>query len=317
MRPDSSKPRRPVMRFLLIFLAIILCTGGLTAGYYVWKINGTLDKVAANDTGSVPKKELAKVKPLTILLLGKDSRPETGTLNTDVIMAISLNPERKTATFVSLPRDTYTKISDYKDGHKANYYYAYAYNNERDRVYEEVKHVYSEVFGTEIDYVSVIDFKTFEDIVDALGGVEVNVDQDMRYVDNADGTNIDLKAGFQELDGKNALDFVRYRKSNRGTDPSSDFERNRRQQQLISAVVDKVKSPTIVLKGGGILDAIGDNVDTDIPKNQLISLIQTYAGISNDKIKYIPLEGVWRSPYTYIDEQAFDQAVLELQAQLR
>ena len=101
---------------------------------------------------------------------------------------------------------------------------------------------HSEFFDVPIDYVVEIDFKAFEDIIDAFGGITVDVDMDMRYVDPTDGTNINLKKGRQLLDGKQALDFVRYRKSNDGTAESSDFERNMRQQQVISALVAKIKS---------------------------------------------------------------------------
>jgi LCP family protein required for cell wall assembly len=295
----------------------LLLIAALIFIYYTWQnAEETLDQIDGGVDVEVPKEELAKEKPITILLLGLDSRPQTGTLNTDVIMVASFNPEDRSAVLVSLPRDTYVKVDGWK-GRKANAFYAALYNENKETVLQEVKPIYSEFFGIPIDYVTVIDFKTFEDVVDELGGITVNVDQDMYYVDPTDGTHIDLKAGVQELNGDQALDFVRYRHSNNGETPeSSDLERNVRQQAVIDAILKKLKSFNVILKVNGILNAIGDNIRTDIPKQQLKSLIKTYATISGDKINYIPLEGVWRSPYVYLNEAKFEEAKAALRRQL-
>ncbi|GIQ67986.1 LytR family transcriptional regulator [Xylanibacillus composti] len=309
------KKRSPIrMAILGLFLALLLA-GGITAGYYYLKLEEVVGDISVGLNVEVPKEELASQKPISILLLGIDAREGLGLLNTDVIMVLALNPDRKTATIVSIPRDTYVDPTGWRP-HKANYFYAAAYNDNKDTVFQEVKTIFGEMLSIPIDYASVVDFKTFEDMVDALGGLEIDVDKDMCYRDRADGTYINLKAGLQQLDGKEALDFVRYRQSNCGTAGSSDFERNQRQQQVISKVVEKVKSPTIILRGGGVLDAIADNVRTDIPETQIKSLIMTYAGISNDKINYIPLEGSWRSPYIYLDEEGLNAAISRLQEEL-
>lgn len=311
LRKKSSPLRKVLLGLLLVFLL----AGGVTLGYYYLKFEDVVGEISVGVDVVVPKKDLASQKPLSILLLGTDARQGLGLMNTDVIMVFALNPDRKTATVVSIPRDTYIDPTGWVP-RKANGFYSAAYRDNKETVLDEVKNIFGEKLSIPIDYASVVDFKTFEDMIDALGGLEIDVDKNMCYRDNADGTFINLKAGPQHLDGKNALDFVRYRQSNCGTPASSDFERNERQQQVIARIVDKVKSPTIILRGGGVLDAIADNVQTDIPETQIKSLIKTYAGISNDNIKYIPLEGVWWSPYIYLDEEGFNDAVSRLQAEL-
>jgi LCP family protein required for cell wall assembly len=276
----------------------------------------TLEKIGGGVDIVVPKEELAKEKPITILLLGLDARPKIGTLNTDVIMIASLNPEDKSAVLVSVPRDTYVKVDGWS-ARKANSFYAALYNENKETVLSEIKPIFSEFIGVPIDYVTVVDFQTFEDIVDELGGITVEVDQDMYYVDPTDGTHIDLKAGVQKLNGDQALDFVRYRQSTGGRTPeSSDLQRNVRQQKVVAAILQRLKSFNAILKINGILNAIGENIRTDIPSQQLKSLITTYATISGDKITYIPLEGVWRSPYVYLNEDKFAEARAALRRQL-
>lgn len=306
------------LRKVIIFLLLAMVSSASVFIIYTYlNLEETLGQVTAGMDQEVPKHELAKQKPLTILLLGLDSRPQTGSLNTDVIMVVSLNPEQKSAAFVSIPRDAYVKVDGWR-ARKANSFYAATYKkNDIAETYAQVKEVFGKLMGVPIDYVTVVNFQTLEAVVDQLGGIHVDVDQNMRYVDPTDGTDIDLKAGPQTLDGKKALDFVRYRYSNRGQTPeSSDFDRNRRQQIVIGEIVNKLKSFNAITKVNGILNAVGENIHTDLPKSQIKSLITTYAGISNEQIQYISLEGSWQSPYVYLNEQKFEEAKQVLKAQL-
>jgi LCP family protein required for cell wall assembly len=246
-------------------------------------------------------------------------------MNTDVMMVASFNPITKTATVVSIPRDSDLNMEGYKT-HKVNGYYAAFYSNGRKDGLEgdaanqyardETRQMLAKFFEIPIDYTAVIDFKGFVDVVDALGGVNVTVDKDMRYVDSVDNTNIDLKKGDQMLDGEQALGFVRYRKSNRGTAQSSDFERNQRQSQVLGAITDRLKSFSSVTKINKLLDAMGNNMRTDIPQAQIENLISTYFGINRSDIRFIPLEGEWRSPYVYLNEEKLVEAKKALAEEL-
>jgi anionic cell wall polymer biosynthesis LytR-Cps2A-Psr (LCP) family protein len=138
----------------------------------------------------------------------------------------------------------------------------------------------------------------------------------MRYVDHADGTNINLKKGEQTLTGQQALDFVRYRKSNDGTRQSSDFERNDRQSRVLGAILDKLKSLDGVARLGNVIAAVGGNMRTDIPEAQIQNLMKTYFGLSRDHVRFIALEGTWRSPYVYLDDAKLEEAKLALKEEL-
>lgn len=315
------KKRRIKWKKLILVLLVALLIPSIAYGaYYAWQINHTISAIT-DDHIKVAEKDLAKNKPLSILLLGKDSRPQYGTMNTDVIMLVTMNPKTHKVVSVSVPRDTRLDISDYSLDHKANWFYAAAMNDNQGnkaKVYKEMKHVFGEYLQTPIDYVIMVNFETLKDLVNAVGGVKVYVDQDMKYNAPGDHTKINLKKGWQVLNGKKALDFVRYRKSNLGTKGSNDFERNDRQHRVIQAILSKVKSPTAILTGDGILKAVAKNVEMDIPRAQLYSIIRTYAGSTSKKnMQFISLSGPWISPFVEISQQDLDDARAKLQANLK
>ncbi|WEK53006.1 MAG: LCP family protein [Candidatus Cohnella colombiensis] len=314
-----------------ILIAVSLVIVGLVgyAGYLYLGYKDTIHKVASQDENAaspIPSSERAQVKPISLVLLGLDYRKELGSMNTDVMMVAAFNPKSKTATVVSIPRDSDLNLADYKT-HKANAYYANFYmqaknkeklESEDAKQYARTKtrEMLEKFFEIPINYTAVIDFQGFVDVIDALGGVDVKVDKDMRYVDKADGTNIDLTKGEQTLKGEDALGFVRYRKSNRGTAESSDFERNARQQEVLGAITDKLKSFGTVWKIDSIFNAVGDNMRTDIPEAQIENMIATYLGINRSDIHFIALEGTWKSPYVNLNKEKLAEAKQALAEEL-
>ncbi|WP_276358013.1 LCP family protein [Cohnella caldifontis] len=258
-------------------------------------------------------------RPLGMLILGLDNRKQTGSMNTDVMMAAVLEPDGKTVTVVSIPRDSDLNVPGFAK-QKANSFYAryyteavkeFGWKSDEARRYasNKMESLLSDFFGIPFTYTAVLDFQGFIDVVDELGGISVYVDQDMRWWDTADGTDIDLKKGQQVLDGEDALGFVRYRHSKNGeTRESSDFERNDRQDRVLRALIDKLKSFQSLTKLGGLLDAVGDNVRTDIPQDVLTDLIKHYFGVDRDHVRFIALTGEWISPVVVLDSAKLEEA---------
>ncbi|MFC5532158.1 LCP family protein [Cohnella yongneupensis] len=325
-RPQKKKNVR-WGRITFLIVAVIIIGLGSYAGYLYYTYKDNLHKIASHDPDakSVPKEQRANVKPVSLMLLGLDYRKELGSMNTDVMMVAAFNPKTKTATVVTIPRDSDLNMEGYKK-HKVNAYYAAFYSKAlkdglgkdaaKNEAQDDTREMLSTFFGVAIDYTAVIDFQGFVDVVNALNGVKVTVNKDMRYVDNADGTNIDLKAGEQTLNGEDALGFVRYRKSNRGTAASSDFERNERQSQVLGAIADKLKSLGSITKIDDVMNAVGDNMRTDIPESQLEDMISTYFGINRSDIRFIPLEGEWISPYVILNQDKLAEAKKALAEEL-
>ncbi|MCI3919725.1 LCP family protein [Paenibacillus sp. TRM 82003] len=295
--------------------------------YLLLQASDTIEKVGT--AAPVAPEERASERPLSMLILGIDYREELGSANTDVIMVATLNPNSKTATLVSIPRDSRIDPEGLKPNKANSFYSTYLYGSlseapkdkgERQQyAMTKIKELYSDYLDIPLDYVTIVDFQAFVDVVDAYGGLNIDVDQNMCHRDKADGTNIDLKAGTQDLDGQQTLDFVRYRLSmncSPKTKVSSDFERNERQQQVMSKLFDKMKSMEGALKIGGVFGAVSDNVKTDIPSQQIQSMIQTYITINNDKIDYIHLEGDWDGKYVQLTPEAVESASKALQEQL-
>lgn len=320
---QSTSLRRTLIG-VVIFLSVALLATSIYLGvvFFKGKVTRNIDKIGApaseiNEQNEESKVVVEVTKPISILLLGIDNRQETGSMNTDVIMVATLNPERKSATIVSIPRDTHITPQDRNlPSRKANYYFPHFYLSNKDTAYHETKKLLGEYLDVKIDAAVTVDFEGFRRMVDELGGVDIDVPMDMRYIDNEDGTNINLRKGFQTLNGKEALDYVRYRKSNNGTAESNDTERNKRQHEVIDQMVGKIFTLGGVLKIGNLLDIAGDHVKTDIPANQLMDFIQKYITIDRHKIEYISLEGEWISPFIEIEEEELEEARKALRAQL-
>ncbi|MNC20185.1 putative transcriptional regulator YvhJ [compost metagenome] len=151
--------------------------------------------------------------------------------------------------------------------------------------------------------------------MDELGGVDVNISENMCYTDSVDGTDINLTKGPARLNGDDALDYVRYRKSNCSpkTKASDDFDRNKRQNEVLNSLVSQMQSLGGVLKIGKVLDAVDDNMKTDIENGQIKNMISTYWKISKENIEFKPVTGTWRSPYVYINDEELEAAKKSLQ----
>lgn len=305
-------------------VGVVLIAAAVYIGYLYHKADAALANIAgsepptANTAGNNKAAETGAKgeKPITFLLAGIDSRQGSGgTLNTDVIMLAALDPNSRAATLVSLPRDLQLKPENLP-AHKANYYYAYYYNKDRDTAIANTKKLFGELLHIPIDYMAIINFDGFRKLVDALGGLTIDVDMDMRYTDSEDGTNIDLRKGLQTLDGKQTLDFVRYRKSNRGTEESTDLARNKRQQQVLDQLLGKLTSLNGLTQWGNVLDIIGQSVKTDIPESQLRQWIVNIRDMKPQTIDYIPIDGRWDSPYIVPSEEDFEKAIAALRTRI-
>ncbi|WP_307586013.1 LCP family protein [Paenibacillus wynnii] len=302
---------------LIFFIIAVLAVAGYFTYLYMKLDQGVLD---TGVNKPVAPEQSAKVKPLTMLLLGTDNRPKHASSLTDVIMVVTLNPVTKSATIVSLPRDTYVELNGYKKD-KINAYYSRFKKREKTSglsAEDEMKTMMGKYLDIKVDYVTILDFQAFREVVDALKGVNVNISDDMCYTDSVDGTDINLKKGPAKLNGDKALDYVRYRKSNcePKTKGSDDFERNKRQSEVLHSMIDKMQSIGGVVKIGRVLDAVDNNMKTDIERDQFKDMIAQYYKISKNDVEFKPVTGTWRSPYVYINEEELDAAKQSLQDRL-
>lgn len=331
-RSKRQKRRKRKKRFLsslgigtlLVFLGI-----ACIVGYGYWKMDQIFNKVSetvggnpANAASAVspsltgPQNEKETEKPFAIALIGTDTRAGGGGLNTDVLMVAVVDPKDKAVQLLSIPRDTKVEVPGYSGYRKVNSAYALGEStrSKQERKGEEitengyslVKKTLAEFLDIPIHYHVQIDFEGFVQVVDAVNGVKVNVKRSMQYDDDIDGTHIHIKAGEQVLDGANALGYVRHRLDNRGESYySSDFERNERQQEVIKGILDKLISFQGVTKLDDVMDAITDNVSTNLSPNQLKKLTKSFITLKPSEIATIENHAYWdsRQSFTVFPEE--------------
>jgi len=164
--------------------------------------------------------------------------------------------------------------------------------------------------------MAVINFDGFRQMIDALGGMKIDVDMDMRYKDSSDGTDINLTKGLQQLNGKQTLDFVRYRESNEGTAESSDLDRNKREEEVLNQILNKLTSFSGITQWSKLLDIAGNSIKTDIPESKLRSWIVKFNAMKPQAIHFNPIVGNWVNPYVVPKESQLRQSLNSLRQEI-
>ncbi len=210
----------------------------------------------------------AKVKlsnnNISILFIGVDDSMERNQgdahSRSDALILATLNPIKKTVKLVSIPRDSYVYIPEV--GYKDKITHAHAFGGTRATI-EAVEGL----LDIPVDYYVKMNFNAFIDIVDAVGGIEVDVPYERLEMDENDNYTIQLKRGMQKLDGRHALALARTRKMD------NDVERGKRQQIILEAIVNETVSLKALTKYGDVIDAVGDNMKTDMTYKEMTSFI--------------------------------------------
>lgn len=283
VRRLKVKPSKKLYAALGILLAIVI-----VVIYYVYSILDFANRISDPDEsrfGNVQKDEdLPPVwegtDRINILLLGGDSRglKKDEPPRTDSMILASIDPVSKQAHLFSILRDTYANIP----GHG------------QDRINAAITiggpalamKTVSELTGLSVQYYVYTDFQGFIALIDELGGIRFEVEKRMRYTDNADDPqfNIDLKPGLQQLDGRTALQYVRFRH-----DRLSDFTRTERQRNFLTAIAEKLKTTTSLLKLPMLLDSVSPHIETNIRFEEMVKLGRLGFEIDTDNIASVQL----------------------------
>lgn len=273
------QPKKPKRKLSLILKIILLLSASLllcvtTYGVYITKkAENAANKSYEKVDREVSDKREAKVEPVednvSVLFIGIDDSEERGqgsdNSRSDALILATLNNKEKTVKLVSIPRDSYVYIP-YIDG-EDKITHAHAYGGTLASI-ETVE----ELFDIPVDYYVRMNFNAFIEVVDALGGIEVDVDIPYAFyeMDENDNKSIYLEPGLQELNGSEALALARTRKHD------SDIMRGQRQQDIIKAIAQKASSVTSISKYDDILEAIGDNMKTDMTFDEMKSFFSYF-----------------------------------------
>lgn len=234
-------------KFLIIFGVLCIAAYGLYSVFFAPK---SMDNLSREDRLSLKK---------NIVVLGVDERAEENDVGrSDTLFVVMFDQEKKSVSLLSVPRDTRVRIP----GHgwdKINHAYAYGGRELSQATVEEL-------LGIRIDNYVMVDFAGFKGLVDAIGGIDINVEKDMYYYDDWDGFKVDLKKGPQHLDGETAIQYVRYR------DEEGDIGRIKRQQHFIMAVYEKITSADMLLHVPGLARQLSSMIKTNLPVGDMMDI---------------------------------------------
>lgn len=270
-----AKPKRKKWKIVLAILLVLIAA---TFAWFGTSVFSALGKIIANKSNNASPylSFLGDIKPdqlkgegdgrINILIFGMGGQGHPGGQLADTIIVASFNPNDKTLALLSIPRDLYVPIERHGSGKINSAYATGVTSKSEDGGSELLKKTVSNILDIPIHYYVKADFSGFTKLVDNLGGVDVNVEKaisDPYYPDEKmiGYSPFNISAGEHHLDGKTALKYARSRET------TSDFDRSRRQQQLIVAIRNKALSAGVLLnpkKLSDIINVLGNHLRTDM-----------------------------------------------------
>ncbi|MBU3207798.1 LCP family protein [Clostridium algidicarnis] len=285
---DESMNKRRLKKILCVTLSVVICIF-LIGVLYLFGTTRKLNEKVESQAKIIKPVDSKRALPINILILGVDIgdpniKDNDDIKRTDSMMLLHYNPSEKDVKVISIPRDTKIKINN-KDI-KINSAYAFGGAKKTIEVVENM-------LDTTINYYIKVDYKAFTKFIDAIGGVNMDIEEDMKYDDEGQDLHIDFKKGKNiHLDGKKAEEFFRWRKNNDGTGlAEGDLGRIKNQHIFMEKVTKKIKSPMMPLRIPKILSVIEENVETNMSPRIMVKHGSKGIGLSSSNIKFSTLEG--------------------------
>ncbi len=216
----------------------------------------------------------------------------------DAILIAHYDFDKKTVSVLTIPRDTAVQVPGYSI-HKINAAHQFGGPELTQRTIEEV-------FGIHTDAYVTLHFEAFQQIVDAVGGVDINVKKKLDYDDNWALLHIHLLPGKQHLDGYKAMGYVRIRHSD------SDLMRAERQHEFVEALRDQIKSPMMLIKGANVLNSITDNLHTNLTYDQLITLAAWSKDLPKENITLATIPSIEGPSYVTVNKKPSRKLIAQM-----
>ncbi len=292
--------RKRVFRVFLLFFLVSIIGGGTFLAFNTSKLSNAvyheIDQSKFNNQ-RIADVEITK-EPFNVLLVGIEE--QGGGKRSDVLMLLTIDPSSEKAYLVSIPRDTRTYIE--LAGFKTKITESYSYGG-----IESTLNAVSNLLDVPVDYFISTNFQGFEDIVDTLDGITVDVPFTFKAQLTGSLKWKTYYEGENELNGNEALAYVRMRKS----DPKGDVGRNERQQQVLKEIANKSVSINSLTKLNDLIADLGNNVKTNIPPSKMSSFVNLYLTMNDAPLNRLTLKGedqYINSIYYFIpDDDSLDQ----------
>lgn len=284
-RRGAVRGRLILSVLLVLIVAAILVVGGL-----VWKLDRAVH--AAAPSPSEPVKPTVRLdKHINILVLGSDARTKDDPGRSDSIMLVGLNPVTKKISMMSIPRDTRVSIPGHGIGKINATTNKDVYANGGVALLEETIGVL--VPGIHVNYYVRTNFTGFANVIDALGGVTLNIEERMLF--RAVDTRIDLKPGVQHLDGDKALQYMRFRADgvgDFGVWGGEEHGRVARQKKLLKAVIAQTTSIRNAWRLPKVVGVVQEAVVTDLSSIDMLRLGMTFKEATDKDVTTVVFPGV-------------------------
>ncbi|OGD32352.1 hypothetical protein A3C91_04815 [Candidatus Azambacteria bacterium RIFCSPHIGHO2_02_FULL_52_12] len=283
IQPHKLERKKWSLKKRLGFFAAALIV--LFVGFFVFRVGhtfsfingGILGKIIHINSADAPE-EKNRIDILIVGLRGEGD-VEAGDNLTDTIMVLSIKTDTKKAALLSIPRDLYVQIPRYGKMEKINFAYAYGEAVYKDGLSLSTLAV-EKATGINIDYAAAINFPTFINVIDALGGIDVWVPKDFSEAQQW-GYEFKVPKGWNHFNSETALYYARSRYS------TSDFDRARRQHDILTAVAKKATGLGVLanpVKLNRMLDSLAAGVKTDIGFLDMVRLLGYAKSITGDSL---------------------------------
>lgn len=282
--------KRKILKQVIIGIIVILA---IVLAYFIFYVARNFSLI--NKGTEKNQITLDLTKKINILLLGTDARTVDEGARSDVIILVNLNPTTKKATLISIPRDTYVEVPGHGyDKINATFNKDYFEDGGVELTIKTIENLLGLPEKT-IELYAVVDFEGFKKVIDALGGVTIDVKERMYYHSWTGDVKIDLQPGVQHLDGEKALQYARFRYDEYG-DYYVDEEGNihgrvSRQEELLKAIIDQTKDIRNLWRLPQVAKAIGEAINTNITPSQITKLGLLFKNISSSDLTVIPFPG--------------------------
>lgn len=310
--PPRPKRKRKKVRWVRL-LAVLVFLGALLTGLFwgtVWIyktfINPPQVQVAAANEDI--KNDAKLNERINILLLGIDDGDSEAAASepkrTDAMILLSVDPKENKVAVLSIPRDTRVVLAGHRSPQKINAAYTFG-------GVVMAKQTVANLLKVPIHYYALANWKGFIDVVNQIGGVDIYVDHDMHYEDPYANLVIDIKHGFQHMDGETAGKYVRFR-----SDELGDIGRVQRQQKFLKAAAEQMFSVQNISKIGSLLSTLDKYVETDLNTITMLKAANSFKIFGDDKVRSCMLYGAFddKSGVSYwsVNEASVQKSLDEL-----
>ncbi|RBP37820.1 LCP family protein [Garciella nitratireducens] len=318
MKHGKKKNKR---KYLIPILFVIVSILGVTFGTFYAKMRNPQSLFASSQNNKIDIADQFNKDIINIMLVGFDKdqqrSKESKIFRTDTNIVLTINLEKKTVDMISIPRDSYVSIANANGMDKFNSAYGYGYlnsesKNPEDDGFQCIMDTASKLLGeVPIYYYAAVDMDVVVEIVDAIGGVEINVPTDLYKDHGKDQSEIVIHKGQQKLDGEGLLYYARYRHY-----PKGDIQRVENQQKILLATFGSLKKSNMFSSLPKIYESVQKNIKTNLNTSQIAALALFAKDLNKESIHTYMMPGDFGTinnlSYWIIDQEKRVQLIQDL-----